>query len=174
MSDQSNPPEGEQQQPKLIIDSDWKAQAQAEKAKFAEQEKTSPEKQSDGAGQEGEEGLPPANFRGLLGSLVTQALLYMGGIPDPQTGQPIVSLEYAKHYIDLLEVLQEKTKGNLEDDEKQELEGVLAELRSRFVQIVQAVEQHMSEQGQQGGPTGPGGMAGLGDAGAGPKSPFTG
>jgi len=161
MSDQGGQAQGSGggEAPKIIVDTDWKAQAQAEKAKMAEQEQ-----QTAGApGEEGRQGeMPPANFRSLLGSLVSQALLYMGGFPDPETGRAMVSIEYAKHYIDLVEVLEEKTKGNLDEDEQKEITGVLSELRSRFVALSQEVQRMiMEEQGKAGGgQQPPGGVAG--------------
>jgi len=161
----SNPEEGqpEGEAPKLHIDSDWKAQAQAEKERLAQEA----EKQGAEAG-EGKESLPPADFRGLVGAMATQALLYLGGFPDEQ-GRAMFAPEYARHYIDLLGVLDEKTRGNLTDEESKELTGVLHELRSRFVQIVQSVAAQSA--GQGGGA--PGGAPGGGPAGgpAGPSGP---
>ena len=73
----------QQDQPKIIIDSDWKAEAQAEKEKLAEQEAASAE-EGGPAGAQGK--LPPADFRTLVGMLASQAIMYMGGVADPQTG----------------------------------------------------------------------------------------
>ena len=124
-----------------MIDSDWKAQAQAERAKLAEQEKKAAAAKP--APVEGGdmpmEGLPPADFQTLLGSMITQALMYMGGFPDPETGRAMVSLEHAKFHIDLLGVLEEKTKGNLTEEEASDLSRALTELRMRFVEISKAV-----------------------------------
>jgi len=127
--------------PKIIIDDDWKAQAQAEKEKLAQ-------KASDPAGDPGDPGaaaaaggpgkIPPPTFEVLLSSFVTQALFALGAIPDPQTGQPMLSLELAKHQIDMLGVLEEKTKNNLTDDESKLLAGALYELRDRYVQVANA------------------------------------
>lgn len=128
--------------PKIQIDSDWKAQAQAEKQRLAEQSKTKSEsspttgKTGGGAASPGE--LPPANFETLLSMLATQALLYMGGFPDPRTGQPILHLDIAKHHIDLLAVLESKTQNNLSAEEQDLLSTTLYELRGRFVQIATA------------------------------------
>ncbi|MEO1130654.1 MAG: DUF1844 domain-containing protein [Planctomycetota bacterium] len=125
---------GEEETPKIIIDSDWKSQAQAEKERLAEaEEKAEPAPQ---AGQ-----LPPADFRSLIGMLATQAIMYMGGIADRQTGQAVFDPEYARHMIDLLAILQEKTKGNLAEEEDKELTGVLHELRTRFVELAQMIAQ---------------------------------
>ncbi|MBX3402367.1 MAG: DUF1844 domain-containing protein [Phycisphaeraceae bacterium] len=148
-------------EPKIVIDSDWKAQAQAERAKLAEQEKKSaaakPAPAGDGDAQM--EGLPPADFQTLLGSMITQALMYMGGFPDPETGRAMVSLEHAKFHIDLLGVLEEKTKGNLTEEEASDLSRALTELRMRFVEISKAVAAAI-ERGAVRSGAAPGGPAG--------------
>ena len=82
--------------------------------------------------------MPPANFETLLSTIVTQALFAMGAIPDPQTGQPMLHLDLARHHIDMLTVLEDKTKGNLSDDESKALSSTLYELRSRYVQVANA------------------------------------
>ena len=143
----------EGEQPKIIIDSDWKAQAQAEKQRLAaEEEKRAAESPRQGRG--GQSGMPPPDFRTLVGMLATQALMYMGAIPDEQ-GRAMVSLEVASHYIDLLATLEEKTKGNLDEEESEELTGVVQELRARFVQLTGLVEKAEREQAA-GGKAGPG------------------
>ncbi len=139
---------GPAEQPKIIIDSDWKAEAQAEKERLSQEA----EERQDKSGAVGPDGLPPADFKGLLGALAVQALSYLGAFPDPQTGRAVVALDYAKHHIDLLEVLEKKTAGNLEKDEDEELTQILNELRMRFVQIAQAV----AAQGEGGGAPNPG------------------
>ena len=146
----------QQDQPKIIIDSDWKAEAQAEKEKLAEQEAASAgEGDPQGAGGK----LPPADFRTLVGMLASQAIMYMGGVADPQTGKAMFDPEASTHLIDLLAVLEEKTKGNLSDEESKELSGVLHELRSRFVELAQMIaqQQGMGTPGALGGMPGGGG-----------------
>ncbi|MBI1368588.1 MAG: DUF1844 domain-containing protein [Planctomycetes bacterium] len=112
--------------PGLHIDSDWKAQAQAEKQKLAEETR-------DTGAAHGQ--LPPADFNTLLQQLASQALLYMGVIPDPMTGQRIAHLDLAKLHIDLLGVLEKKTDGNLSDDESKLLTQALSELRAAYVEL---------------------------------------
>ena len=123
-----------EEEPKIHIDSDWKAQAQAEKEKLSEKvkdaESTGPEGAAKGAG-----GLPPASFETLVSTMATQALFAMGAIPDPRTGQRMQHMELARHHIDMLTVLEEKTKGNLTDDETKMLTGTTYELRSRYIQL---------------------------------------
>ena len=121
--------------PKIIIDDDWKAQAQAEKETLAAKAEEAP---AADAGSAGPGKMPPATFEVLLSSFVTQALFALGAIPDPQTGQPMLSLELAKHHIDMLGVLETKTQGNLTDEETKLLSGALYELRDRYVQVANA------------------------------------
>ena len=71
----------------------------------------------------------------------------LGAYSDPQSGGVVVDLPGAKFAIDLLAVLEEKTKGNLDEEESKEIGTVLNELRSRFVQIAQPA----AEQGAQAG-----------------------
>lgn len=63
-----------------------------------------------------------------------QAALFLGRIPNPQTNKPEVNLDYARMFIDQLEMLQEKTRGNLSKEEQEVLSGVLSDLRLAFVQ----------------------------------------
>lgn len=145
----------------LVVDSDWKSQAQAEKERLAAAEKKAAES---GAGSRGaggrEERLPPADFTALVGTLVTQAFLYLGGFPDPETGRAIVSLEHAKFHIDLLAVLQTKTAGNLTPEEAEDLSRAVHELRLRFVDVSQAVAEMVKQRAAKGGVGGAGGAAG--------------
>ena len=146
--------EGEQK-PEILIDSDWKNQAQAEKEKLAEAEqKADAERDKSGAGGE----LPAADFRGLVGTMASQAIMYLGGMVDPKTGGAMVDLEISRLYIDLLGVLEEKTKGNLSKEEEEELKLVTHELRSRYVEIGQLLAAQMAQ--QAGGGVAPGGGAG--------------
>ncbi|MSR43857.1 MAG: DUF1844 domain-containing protein [Phycisphaerales bacterium] len=128
----------------IHVDSDWKAQAEAEREKLrkidADRASATPENSH--------EKLPPADFRSIVGLLATQALSGLGAYGDPATGRVVVDLPGAQFAIDLLGVLVEKTKGNLSDEENKELTAILAELRSRFVQLTQMV----AAQTARGGP----------------------
>lgn len=74
-------------------------------------------------------------FSGFVLSLATTAALHFGDLADPQTGQPVEpDLESAGRIIELLEMLQTKTKGNLIPEEEKLLEDLLYELRMRYVQ----------------------------------------
>ena len=127
------------EQPKIIVDSDWKSEAQAEKERLVEAEQQATEQAADVGGA------PVASFEELLRMLVMPALMYMGQIPDPQSGKAMVGLDVAKMHIDLLGVIEEKTKGNLTDDEAKALNGYLQELRMIFVEVTKAVAQAMDD-----------------------------
>jgi hypothetical protein len=80
--------------------------------------------------------LPEVNFNSLVFSLSSSAFYNLGEIADPQTGQRQKDLPLAKHSIDILAMLSEKTKGNLDDEEEKFLDNILAELRIRYVKAV--------------------------------------
>ena len=126
--------------PKLHVDSDWKAQAQAEMARLVEQEQAKANAgDTRGAGK-----LPPADFKGLVGVLASQAIMGLGAMGDPKSGRVVVDLPGAQFSIDLLAVLEEKTKGNIDDDDANELRQIISELRGRFVQISQLLAQQVA------------------------------
>lgn len=77
--------------------------------------------------------LPEADFTSLIFSLSSTALFHLGEIADPETGKKTVDLSLAKHAIDTISMLQEKTSGNLTEEELKFTESVLADLRWRFV-----------------------------------------
>jgi hypothetical protein len=82
--------------------------------------------------------LPPATFEFLALSIRTQAELQLGLIHfGPESERPKPDLDLARHSIDLLGVLQDKTKGNLTLEEQRLLENSLTELRFRFVQALE-------------------------------------
>ena len=116
--------------PKIHVDSDWKAEAQAEKQKLEEQSKQAESEPRRGPGQ-----MPEANFQTLVSTMATQALFSMGAIPDPQTGQRIAHLDLARHHIDMLNVIEQKTKGNLTEEEEQMLSTTIYELRNTYIQL---------------------------------------
>jgi hypothetical protein len=131
------------EKPKIIVDDDWKAQAQADKERLEQEARAKKEaaKQQpadeDGAAGGQPRRLPPASFSVLVSSLATQAMMALGGYEDPRTKKRMVDLDLAKHHIDTLAVLEEKTKGNLSEDEKKMLDSGIYETRMQFVQMVQ-------------------------------------
>lgn len=132
--------------PKLHIDSDWKAQAQAEKEKLARDEAERDSKKKGPASETPGE-LPPADFRSLVGLLASQAMMGLGMFGDQKSGRVMIDLDGARFNIDLLGVIEEKTKGNLTEEEALEMKQLLQELRQRYVQISQLVAQQMAAQG---------------------------
>ena len=88
--------------------------------------------------------MPPADFRTLVSTLSSQALMYLGAYPDP-SGRPMISLETARHSLDLLGVLEAKTAGNLSDEEQSHLDAMLYELRMTYVEVARAVRQQTIE-----------------------------
>ena len=77
--------------------------------------------------------LPEVNFNSLIFSLSSSALLHVGEIADPQSGEKKKDLALAKHSIDIISMLKDKTKGNLTEEEDKFLENILADLRLRYV-----------------------------------------
>ncbi|MGB2821010.1 MAG: DUF1844 domain-containing protein [Phycisphaerae bacterium] len=140
---EQNQGEKPQEAPKIIVDDDWKAQAQAEKEKLAEEVEAEGEgpdgAEASDAGQGGPRRLPPATLSTLVSSLVTQVFMALGGMEDPQTKRRYVDLDLAKHHIDTLVVLEEKTEGHLTDDERKLLDQGLYECRMQYVNIAQRV-----------------------------------
>jgi len=107
-----------------VIDEAWKRRAQEEKERLA----------AGGADDAAYAGPPPKpTFAFLVSGLVSQALIGLGQIASPISGKQAANIEDAKFAIDTLQMLQDKTKGNLTDDEKKYLESVLYDLRMRFI-----------------------------------------
>ncbi|MFQ5591093.1 MAG: DUF1844 domain-containing protein [Phycisphaerae bacterium] len=115
----------------LHIDSDWKTEAAREKERLAREEAAA-QPQSDPQ----EAPSPGPSFNELVNILAMQAAIALGGYEGPGGERIPPSLRVAKHHIDLLDVLEQKTKGNLTDDEKRALDTVLYELRMQYVQAV--------------------------------------
>ncbi len=80
--------------------------------------------------------LPPVDFITFVTDLITTAHLYLQGFRNPETEEVIVNLEYAKRMIDTLEMLEQKTKGNLSAPETNFLTNSLYELRMGYVRVV--------------------------------------
>ncbi len=96
-------------------------------------EETPPTEQQETPSAERRE-LPPASFGEMIFSVRFQAEMHLGLLPLDEEEKPPVDLAAAQHYIDLLGILAEKTRGNLAIEEQRYLENSLTELRFRFVQ----------------------------------------
>jgi hypothetical protein len=77
--------------------------------------------------------MPEVTFTALVMSLNTSALFHLGEISDPATGEKQQDLVLVKHTIDTLQLLEDKTKGNLENDEQDIIKNVLYDLKMRYV-----------------------------------------
>ena len=113
----------------------------------------SPQQQNQPAGISGEAASPgaesgaevelpgaddPASFASFMMSIASNAASSLGMMEHPVTGKREVDLELGKHWIDVLGMLQQKTRGNLLPQEQQILEGLLADLRMQFVSLTNA------------------------------------
>ena len=81
--------------------------------------------------------LPEVNFNSLIFSLSSSALLNLGEIADPQTGEKKQDLVLAKLSVDVIAMLKEKTQGNLTDEEEKFLDSILTDLRWRYVKATE-------------------------------------
>lgn len=90
--------------------------------------------------------LPSVNFTNFVASLVSSAFAYLGGLRDPETNKPIVHLELAKHAIDTLGMIKEKTKGNLTATENNFLENMLYDLKMSYVRAVNNMEREKQDE----------------------------
>jgi len=111
----------------LFADDDWKEQARKEKERLAAQETAARP-----------ESIPPAGFADVLNLIAIQAMVGLGMVSGPGGERIPPSLDVARHFIDLLEVLQQKTKNNLTPEEQQVLDMVLYDLRLRYVEVMRA------------------------------------
>ncbi len=137
----------------LHIDDDWKKQAQEEKRRLAEEQQKRqaappaappplvapvgaerPATAPPAKGRRAPRELPPASFSSLVQSVLTQALYHLGELA-PAGAEGTVNLDMARHHIDTLGVLEQKTANNLDEAEKHVLDAALYEARARFVSL---------------------------------------
>jgi len=132
-------------EPRIIVDSDWKAEAQRTKEEL--------DRETRETSKPGE--IPPPSILELVQMIVMQASVGLGGYQDPATGHRIApDLGVARHYIDLLQLLADKTAGRLTQEEQAVIDNTLHELRMVFVQVAQAaVGGGVPPAGGAGGPT---------------------
>ena len=115
---------------KIIIDDDWKEEAKKEKEKLAQEEKVEKKEQD-----KGHRTLPKGDFAALVSMLTTQAFYAMGVLDVEGQEDRETDLGFAKYNIDMLEMLEEKTKGNLNEQEVKVLVDTLSQLRMVYVQV---------------------------------------
>ncbi|MCP4671070.1 MAG: DUF1844 domain-containing protein [Desulfobacula sp.] len=78
--------------------------------------------------------LPKIDFSSFILSLYSSGLVQLGKVEDPSTGKKAANLDLAKHTINMIAMLEEKTRGNLDKDENNLLKSLLGELRIAFVE----------------------------------------
>ncbi len=125
--------EKKQEDKKIIVDEDWKQQAQKEKEILAKKEES--EKKESGDERKTRGPIPRGNFAALVSMLTTQALFALGLLEIKGQEKREPDLELARYNVDMLETLQEKTKGNLTQEEEKVLENTLNELRMGYVTV---------------------------------------
>ncbi len=126
--------ENDKEEKKIIVDEDWKAEAQKEKEVLKKEEEL--EHKAEETEQE-RSPMPEADFAGLISMITTQAYYAMGVIGTEQDKERPPDLAVAKYNIDMLGIIEEKTKGNLTEDEAKLLQSTLGQLRMIFVQLAE-------------------------------------
>ena len=120
---------------KIIIDEDWKSHVEAEKEAARVKRQGG---QSERPAAEAEESLPAPNLTFLAGTLYLQGAIALGLLPNPLSDkQPGVQIGQARHAIDLLAMLQQKTEGNRTPEETEEIEFMLHQLRMAYITATQ-------------------------------------
>jgi len=117
----------------VVRDRRFAAQKETTEASKPQKEGEKKEEPSKGAARGPETPLPEMNFTNFMLSLSTSALVQLGEVPDPHTRETARQLPLAKQTIDLISMLQGKTKGNLTSDEEKLTEYILYDLRMRYV-----------------------------------------
>lgn len=121
---------GDARETEKTVDEDWKAEARREREKLARAE----EEQKRNTAEGGPAEMPPADFLNFVSGMAAQVLMQLGAIPNPIKGEKAVDLAAARYSIDVLQMLADKTKGNLSDEEDSYLRAALHDLRMRFVE----------------------------------------
>lgn len=83
----------------------------------------------------GKKPLPKIDFSSFVLSLYSSGLVQLGKVEDPSTGKKGVHLDLAKHTIDIIAMLAEKTRGNLNEEEQNLLKALLSEIRMAYVEV---------------------------------------
>ena len=110
------------------------ATEESDRSSEEEKTKSSPKERSEpGSANAQSSRVPEIDFAGFIISLYTSAAVHLGEMTDPATGKQEKNLPAAKQMIDIISLLKDKTQGNLDDNEAQLIEGLLYELRMRYV-----------------------------------------
>lgn len=131
----------ESSEKKIIVDEDWKARVEAERQQAAQPKGDEPAgaPASDEFGDDGP--MPPPGLLYLASSMYFQALVCLGLLPHPVSGKPQPSIRRARHAIDTLEILYEKTAGHRTPAESDALDSMLHELRLAYLDAGSASEE---------------------------------
>lgn len=134
---------------KIFVDEDWKAQVQRERDAAKQQVEATPEA-AEGDGVADADGLPEgASFMGLVSSLATQCMFSLGLIAPQGQQQVMVDLDQAQYLLDTMNVLLEKTKGNLTPEEEGSLKQAISELGEVYIARVQQFQEETIRQAGQ-------------------------
>jgi hypothetical protein len=125
--------EEKKQEKRIIVDEDWKKEAQREKEVLAAQEEAEKKKSEVEETRRGP--LPKGDFAALISTFATQTLFALGLLQVQGQEEREPDLELARYNIDMLETIQEKTKGNLTKKEQTVLANTLNELRMGYVKV---------------------------------------
>lgn len=121
------------QEKKIVVDEDWKARVEAERQQAAEEARQRASQAAAGTAETDDELLPPPGLLYLVSTMYFQSLVCLGQLPHPASGKAEPNLRRARHAIDTLEILFEKTQGNRTADETQAFESILHELRLAYL-----------------------------------------
>ena len=140
-SEASAPETPEQAEPANVVSFPTEAGRKREQA--ADEERRAPQPRPVSAAEQAytqtttgqPRGLPEATFLSLINMLAVEAAMHLGLIETPGEATPGIDLEAARHMIDMLGVLEQKTQGNLRPDEEKLLENILADLRMQYVAL---------------------------------------
>ena len=131
------PEEKTDPEPRIIVDEDWKSRVEAEKREAERQSQTTPaaEAQASASADAAHAGpMPPATLSFLVTTLATQAMVSLGQVPNPFSGKTEMRLPEARHFIDTLAMLEEKTANNRTPEESTLLDSFLHQLRMSYVE----------------------------------------
>ena len=129
---------------KIVVDDDWKEQVAKEKEQLEKEPEANPNNEAEGME------MPEASFAMLVTTLAMQAGSALGQFPDPTTGKPQINKPVAKHFIDTLVMLEEKTKGNLDKQESEMVTSTVHQLRMAFITMPDSLPEEPGRDGAQG------------------------
>ncbi len=117
---------------KRFLDEEGTLKKEQDEKVFSKKEDTQEQKKATSYSQQ----TPELNFSAFVFSLSTSALIYLGEMPNPVTNKKEEDFDLAKQNIDILSILAEKTKGNLDQNEERLLASLLYDLRMKYVEKV--------------------------------------